>query len=130
MLTDDLSTEQGFFISFLRWLAGWWTQTRLSEESGIPRSNLNKYEKGKKEPRPATLRVITATVGVPDRLVGFLRLCLRLIQKALATGRVPPVDSSVRREAGAAAVDILERAMALARAECALVGAAPRRTGR
>lgn len=129
MLTDDQDTEQGFFLSFLRWLAGWWTQTRLSEESGIPRSNLNKYEKGKKEPRPATLRTITATVGVPERLVGFLRFSLRLIHKALSTGRVPPADQRVREEAAAAAVDILERAMALARAECALLAAAPRPPG-
>jgi transcriptional regulator with XRE-family HTH domain len=126
MLADKHDTDSGFFLAFLRWLAGWWTQAQLSRKTGIHRTRLNKYESGKKEPRPATVKTIAAAAGVPERLVGFLRWCLALIRKALITGRVPPADASLDEETRAAALDILERALALARAECALLDSASR----
>lgn len=126
---EEGSQGLGRFISFLRWLAGEWSQARLSRESRTPRSNLSLYESGKKTPRPATLQRITSAVSVPQRLVGFLRWCLGLIFKALATGKIPPVDSGITEEARAAAGNIVERALARARAERALLEPAARQSG-
>ncbi len=122
----------GDFISFLRWLPGEWSQVRLARKAGIDRSDLHRYEEGKKRPREATFQLIRSAAGVPQRLVGFLRWCHRLVRRALALGQVDtaPAGTTVLGEAARAAVwDIVERALALARAEHALLRSAPRRLG-
>jgi transcriptional regulator with XRE-family HTH domain len=122
--------EFGDFLSFLRWLPGSWSQARLGEEAGIGRSEINRYEKGKTRPRPATLHLITTAVGVPERLVGFLRWCHTLIRKSIAAGKAldPPAGESAE-ETRSAVWHIVERSLALARAEHALVFKGPRRPG-
>jgi transcriptional regulator with XRE-family HTH domain len=115
----------GRLLSFLRWLPGGWTLTRLAGKTGIDRSQLRRYEEGEERPRPATVRKILAAVGVPERLVSFLNGFLQLVFKALA--RETAVEAQGRdlanlREALAAAV---ERRLTFARAELALLRDAP-----
>jgi transcriptional regulator with XRE-family HTH domain len=122
----------GNFLSLLRWIPGNWTQAYLAKRAGIARSALNRYEKGNKKPREATFQWIREAAGVPQRLVGFLRWWHRLLHKALALGKVDtrPADMATLGEATRAVVwDIVERALALARAEHALLRSAPRQPG-
>ncbi len=121
----------GDFISFLRWLPGEWSQVRLATKAGIDRSDLRRYEKGKTRPREATFQLIREAVGVPQRLIGFLRWCHRLVRGALALDEVlePPATPALTEASRAAVVDIVERALALGRAEEALLRSAPRRLG-
>ena len=121
----------GDFITFLRWLPGEWSQVRLATKAGIDRSDLRRYEKGKKRPREATFQLIREAVGVPQRLIGFLRWCHRLFRRALALGEVhePAATPALNEAARAAVLDIVERALALGRAEHALLRSAPRRLG-
>jgi transcriptional regulator with XRE-family HTH domain len=122
----------GNFLSLLRWIPGDWTQAYLAKKAGIARSALNRYEKGNKRPREATFQWIREAAGVPQRLVSFLRWWHRLLYKALALGEVDtrPADMATLGEATRVVVwDIVERALALARAEHALLRSAPRRPG-
>jgi len=114
--------EFGNFLSFLRWLPGSWSQARLSEEAGIGRSEINRYEKGKTRPRPATFRLITTAVGVPERLIEFLRWCHALIRKSLAAGKALEFIAEESDQKTQLVIwGILERALALARAEHAIL---------
>ncbi len=121
----------GDFISFLRWLPGNWSQAHFARKAGIDRSDLYSYEKGKKRPREATFQLIRSAAGVPQRLIGFLRWCHWLVRRALALGQVDtaPATAPLREATRAAVWDIVERALALARAEQALLRNAPRRLG-
>lgn len=122
--------EFGNFLSFLRWLPGSWSQARLSEEAGIGRSEINRYEKGKTRPRPATLRLMTTAVGVPERLVGFLRWSHTLIRKSLVAEKaLDPQVGELAEETRTAMCGIVERALALARAEQVFLRNRPRRPG-
>jgi transcriptional regulator with XRE-family HTH domain len=115
----------GEFVAFLRWLVGIDTQAELSRKSGIPRSEINRYEQGKQKPQAATLQQILARIGVPQRLVGFLLWCHRLLRKAFAMAsrweEVPPSEPRLPEETRATVWNIVERALALARAEHALL---------
>jgi transcriptional regulator with XRE-family HTH domain len=132
---NDVQNEDalfGNFLSFLRWIPGSWSQARVARKAGIDRPALNSYEKGKKRPREATFQWIRAAVGVPQRLVGFLRWWHRVLRKALALGQVDtrPADMATLGETTRATVwDIVERALALARAEQAMLRSAPRQLG-
>lgn len=120
---------EGKLVAFLRWLVGIGTQAELSRRSGISRSEINRYEQGKQKPQAATLQQMMAKIGVPRRLLGFLRWCHRLIRKAYAMAsrweEAPPSESRLPEEIRAAVCDIVERALALARAEHALLRSAP-----
>lgn len=130
-MADDEQDRRswGDFIAFLRWLLGIGTQAELSRRSGIPRSEINRYEQGKQKPQPATFQQMTERLGVPGRLVAFLRWCHRLIRKAHALAQrleeVPASEPRIPEETRAAVWDIVERALALARAEHALLRSTP-----
>ena len=59
--------------------------------------------------------------GIPGRQLAFLRWCHRLIHRSKALAerldKTPPSEPRLPEDARAAAVDILERALAMARAE-------------
>ncbi|HWM90982.1 MAG TPA: helix-turn-helix transcriptional regulator [Thermoanaerobaculia bacterium] len=116
---------EGKFVAFLRWLVGIGTQAELSRKSGIPRSEINRYEQGKQKPQAATLQQMMAKIGVPQRLLGFLRWCHQLIRKAFAMTSgwevAPASEPRLPEETRAAVWDIVERALALARAEHVLL---------
>jgi len=129
-MPDDQDKEFGNFLSLLRWLAGSWSQARLGEEAGIERSEINRYERGKTRPRPATFRLITTAVGVPERLIGFLRWCHTLIRKALVSGKaLAPLAEGSDEPTQEAVWGVVERALGLARAEHTLLRSTPPRLG-
>ncbi len=113
--------EEGKFFTFLRILAGIETQAELSRITGMPRTEINRIENGKQTPMPATFERIRVGLGLARQLVGFLRWCHRLIRKALAMAdrleEAPPSEVRLPEETQAAVLSIVERAMALARAE-------------
>jgi transcriptional regulator with XRE-family HTH domain len=117
--------EAGRFIAFLRHLRDVDSQAELSRMTGIPRTEINRYEKGKQKPLPATFEKIRSKLGIPPRLVAFLRWChnLMLRSEALADRleAVPPSEPRLPEEARAVVCEIVERALAMARAEHALV---------
>lgn len=116
---------QGDFVSFLRWLVGIDTQAELSRKSGVPRTEINRYEQGKQKPQESTLQQMTTRVGVPRRLLSFFRWYHRLIRKAysLATrsDAVPPSELRLADETRVTVCEIVERSLALARAEHAFL---------
>ena len=130
-MADDEQDRKswGDFIAFLRWLLGIDTQAELSRKSGIPRSEINRYEQGRQKPQPATFQQMTERLGVPGRLVAFLRWCHRLIRKAHALARgleeAPASEPRTSEQTRAAVWDVVERALALARAEHALLRGTP-----
>ena len=130
-MADDEQDRRsgGDFIAFLRWLLGIDTQAELSRRSGIPRSEINRYEQGKQKPQPATFQQLTERLGVPGRLIGFLRWCHRLIRKAhahaLKLEETPASEPRIPEETREAVWDIVERALALARAEHAFLRSTP-----
>ncbi len=117
--------ESGKLITFLRGLAGIESQAELSRVTGIPRTEINRIEQGKQKPMPATFEKIRAGLGLARRLVGFLRWCHRLVRKAQAMAQgleeAPPSELRLPEETRAAVWDIVERALALARAEHVLM---------
>lgn len=138
MMDDEQDRRSwGDFIAFLRWLLGIDTQAELSRRSGIPRSEINRYEQGRQKPQPATFQQMTERLGVPGRLIGFLRWCHRLIRRAHTHARTleeaPASEPRIPEETRGAVWDVVERALALARAEHAVlrgmaVSPSPRRT--
>ena len=122
------SDDFGELIRLIRWARGW-SQAKLARRTGIDRGQINRYESGKDIPRPATFQQILSEAGVPLRLVGFLRWCLRLIQKAFASGpgvEVPPQEEAgARAETRNAVWSAVDRTLSTARAELALLRKAP-----
>lgn len=122
--SDDL----GELIRLIRWARGW-SQAKLARRTGIDRGQINRYESGTDRPRPATFQQILSEAGVPLRLVGFLRWCLRLIQKAFAAGpgvEVPPQEGAgARAETRNAVWSAVDRTLSMARAELALLRNTP-----
>lgn len=115
----------GEILSFLRWLAGL-TQDALAQLSRTDRGQLSRYEQGE-TPQPGTLQRILAALGVRPRFLDFLRWCLRLIRKALVTeqaAELPTREAGWQQETRAAVWDFVDRAVALARAELALLRSA------
>jgi tetratricopeptide (TPR) repeat protein len=124
-MAKDEKDRQGVgeLISFLRWLAGL-TQTALSKLSGIDRSRITRYEQGIDMPQPGSFRRIIVAAGIPPHLVEFLRWCLRLIRKSLAAGQVaglPPDEPGTQEATRSAVWSFVDRALALARVELALL---------
>jgi transcriptional regulator with XRE-family HTH domain len=119
--------EAGRFIAFLRHLRGIDSQAELSRLTNISRADINRCENGRQKPQAATFEKIRAGLGIPRRQLAFLRWCHRLIRRAEALAerldKTPPSEPRLPEEARAAAVDILERALAMARAEHALLRA-------
>lgn len=117
--------ETGRFIAFLRWFRGIENQSELARVTGVPRSDINRYEKGRLKPQAATFEKIRSRLGLTPRLARFLRWCHRMILHAEAQAdrleATPPSETRLPDEDRAAAVDILERALAMARAEHALL---------
>lgn len=126
MREDEKDRAEGDFIAFLRWLTGIQTQADLARRTGIPRSDLNRYERGRLRPLPATLRQLTGRIGLPQRLIPFLRWCHQLIREVFPLAplaprvEMPPVQPPVPEKARATVLDAVERALALGRAERAL----------
>ena len=122
------SDDFGELIRLIRWARGW-SQAKLARRTGIDRGQINRYESGKDTPRPATFQQILSEAGVPLRLAGFLRWCLRLIQKAFAAGpgvEVPPQEEAgSRTETRNAVWSAVDRTLSMARAELALLRKAP-----
>ncbi len=118
-------TEPGKFITFLRGLLGIDSQAELSRITGMARTEINRIENGKQTPMPATFERIRVGLGLARQLTVFLRWCHRLIRKALAMAdrleEAPPSEVRLPEEAQAAVWNIVERAMALARAEHVLL---------
>lgn len=119
--------EGGKFIAFLRALQGIESQAELSRITEVPRTEINRYENGKQKPHPATFEKIRSRLGIPHRLVRFLRWCHRLVLRSQALAdkleQTPPSEPRLPEEARAVVIDIVERALAMARAEHALLRA-------
>jgi transcriptional regulator with XRE-family HTH domain len=124
MAEDEQRAEWGDFITFLRWLGGIDSQADFARKTGIARSEINRYEQGKQKPQRATLQQMMEGIGVPWRLFNFLRWSHRLIRKAHPLGatlgtniEAPPSDSGLSEGDKAAVLGIVERALAMGRAE-------------
>lgn len=119
--------EAGRFIAFLRHLRGIDSQAELSRLTDISRADINRYEQGKQKPQAATFERIRSRLAIPVRHLAFLRWCHRLIHRSEALSerldKTPPSEPRLPEDARAAAVDILERALAMARAEHVLLRA-------
>ena len=119
--------EAGRFVAFLRHLWDVDSQAELARMTGIPRTDINRYEKGKQKPKPATFEKIRSKLGIPHRLVAFLRWCHGLVLRSEAMAErleaAPPCEPRLPEEARAAVCEIVERALAMARAEHALLRA-------
>jgi transcriptional regulator with XRE-family HTH domain len=119
--------ETGRFIAFLRGLQGVESQAELSRLTGIPRTEINRYEKGKQTPQPATFGKIRSGLAIPQRLLDFLRWTHRLVLRSQAMAErleaTPASEPRLPDEARAAVCEIVQRALAMARAEHALLQA-------
>ena len=119
--------ELGRFLAFLRALQGIGTQAELARLTDVPRTEINRYEKGKQKPHPATFERIRSGLGIPQRLIGFLRWCHSLVLRSQTLAerldQKPPSDVRLPEETHAAVVEIVERHLAMARAEHALLRA-------
>jgi transcriptional regulator with XRE-family HTH domain len=128
-MNDDIQEriEAGRFIAFLRHVRGIDSQAELSRLTDISRADINRYEHGKQKPRAATFEKIRSGLGIPARQLAFLRWCHRLIFRSgtlsESLDKTPPSEPRLPEDDRAAAVDILERALAMARAEHALLRA-------
>lgn len=119
--------EAGRFVAFLRHLRDVDSQAELSRLTGISRTEINRYEKGRQKPRPATFEKIRSKLVVPPRLVAFLRWCHHLVLRSQTLAErleaAPPSEPRLPEETRAAVCEIVERALAMARAEHALLRA-------
>jgi transcriptional regulator with XRE-family HTH domain len=120
--------EFGRFIAYLRGLQGVESQARLSRLTGIPRTEINRYEKGKQTPQPATFEKIRSKLAIPQRLLDFLRWTHRLVLRSQAMAErleaTPASEPRLPDETQAALCEIVRRALAMARAEHAMLRAA------
>ncbi|HEX5720858.1 MAG TPA: helix-turn-helix transcriptional regulator [Thermoanaerobaculia bacterium] len=118
--------EQGEILSFLRWLAGL-TQDALALLSRTDRSQISRYEQGESM-QPATLQRILSALKARPRFVDFLSWWLRLIRTAHAleqAEKLPTREAGWQRETRSAVWDFVNRAVALARVELAILRSAP-----
>jgi transcriptional regulator with XRE-family HTH domain len=126
-MDEQESVGLGELISFCRWLKGL-SRARLGRKTGIDKSQIARYEADAETPRPATLQRIFQETGVSPRVHDFIRWCLRLIRQAVRAeeqAQGPPRQSEIREETQAAVAGTVERVLALARAELALLHSAP-----
>lgn len=126
-------SEEVRFLVFLRIFKGIDSQSGLFRLTGIARADISRYESGKQKPHAATFRKIVEGLGISPHQLAFLRWCHHLLFRARASAdrldKAPPSEPRVPEDARAAAVDILERALAMARAEHALLRAEAEKTG-
>ncbi len=119
--------EEARFLVFLRGFKGIDSQSELSRLTGISRADISRYENGKQKPQAATFKRILEGLGIAPHQIAFLRWCHRLLFRAEAYAdsldKAPPSEPRIPEDARAAVVDILERALAMARAEHALLRA-------
>lgn len=71
---SDDPKASGLLVVFLRFYAGM-TQRKLGEVTGLEQALVSRYESGKSEPSPETLRQISEAVGIPWPLARDLRRC-------------------------------------------------------
>lgn len=117
----------GEILFFLRWLAGL-TQEALAPLSRTDRSQISRYEQGE-IPQPATLRRLLSALRARPRFVDFLRWCLRVIRRAHALEQaeaLPTREAAWEGETRSAVWGLVDQAVALARAELAILRSAPR----
>lgn len=117
----------GEILSFLRWLAGL-TQDALAQRSRTDRGQISRYEQGE-TPQPATFQRLLSALRARPRFVDFLRWCLRVIRKAHALEQVdalPTREAAWQGETRSVVWDLVDRVLALARAELAILRNAPR----
>jgi transcriptional regulator with XRE-family HTH domain len=117
--------EAGRFIAFLRALLGIGSQAKLARLTGIPRTEINRYEKGRQKALSANFEKIRSGLGIPPRLLAFLRWTHRLVLRSQALAErleaAPPSEPRLPEETRAAVCEIVERALAMARAEHSLL---------
>jgi transcriptional regulator with XRE-family HTH domain len=105
-----------------------WDRTRLSDESGIHRSQICVYEKGKIVPGLKNLQRLAAAVDVQPSLLAhiesFVSELLAAWKQGRSSGPVSDEAPSSSGEESAWAAEVVQEA-AQARAELALLGGRP-----
>lgn len=123
-MNEDEKNPQGSgggnFFFFLRWWANSHKQSDFAARTGIPASEINRFERGRQKPRQATFKKIVAGAEVPERLLEFLRWCYRLMRQARSMAErveLPPSQSRPPADLQAAAWEAIDRSLTIARAE-------------
>ncbi|MES1244180.1 MAG: helix-turn-helix domain-containing protein [Acidobacteriota bacterium] len=117
------SSGSGNFFFLLRWWANFRKQSDFAARTGIPASEINRFEQDKQKPQAATVRKLIEGAGVSERLVEFLRWCYRLMRQARSMDErvaLPPSQPRPSSDLQAAAWEAVERSLAMAQAECRL----------
>jgi tetratricopeptide (TPR) repeat protein len=117
------SAEMGNFYFLVRWWADCHTQTAFSKRTGIPSSEISRYEANIQKPQAATERQLLTGGNVPERLRGFLRWCYRLMRQSRAAAwkvEGPSSQPRLSTDLRAAAWEAIERSLALAQTACLL----------
>jgi transcriptional regulator with XRE-family HTH domain len=105
----DGAEDVRVLVTLLRRLRGW-SQAEMAARSGVNKSSLSAFEKGKAVPSRATLEKLAAAAGVPMWMVdGALLPVLAFARHAMAGGAgpapdwIPALDDASRGEALSAA---------------------------
>lgn len=120
---DQDGSGGGNFFFFLRWWADAHTQSDFADRTGIPPSEISRFEWGKRKPRAATFKKLAEGAGVPERLLEFLRWCYRLLRQARAMDRkidLPPSRPRPSADLRTASWEVLDRSLAMAQVACSL----------
>jgi tetratricopeptide (TPR) repeat protein len=116
-------SKGGNFFFFLRWWSNSHKQNDFSELTGVPASEISRFERNEQKPRAATIRKLVAGAGVPERLLELLHWCYRLLRQARSmAGRIdlPPSEPRPSADLQAASWEAVTRSLAMSRAECRL----------
>jgi tetratricopeptide (TPR) repeat protein len=111
----------GNLFYLFRWASGEHTQSDFAARTGIQPSEINRMEKGRQRPRPATFKKLQAGARIPDRLLDFFRWAYRLLRQARTMAAkidVPP--SQLSEDLRRASWEATERSIALGRMTCRL----------
>lgn len=126
-MNDDEKDQEGSgggnFFFFLRWWADAHTQSDFADRTGIPPSEISRFEGGIQKPRAATFKKLTEGAGVPERLLEFLRWCYRLMRQARAMDReidLPPSQPRPSADLQTASWEAIDRSLAMAQVACRL----------
>jgi tetratricopeptide (TPR) repeat protein/DNA-binding XRE family transcriptional regulator len=110
--TPSTPGELALTVRLLRWLPNW-SQQELAARSGVAKSGICRYERGKQPPSPRTLARLCDAVGVPVATVDHvLRPALR--QLLAAREGVTPAETHTS-DAGAWADELLRALAAILR---------------
>jgi tetratricopeptide (TPR) repeat protein len=118
---DQKRAGVGNFFFLLRFLAGDRTQTDFGERTGIPPSEINRFEMGRKKPRAATLKKMLKGAVIPEHLLDSLRWFHQLLTRIRTITKkidLPTAEPSAALQE--AVREVFERNLALARMECRL----------